>query len=162
MRTDIPESILDSSQELSPDALVYLYRILLTDQTLFLLSPQQEHVWQGETYESVPCHMTGIGNTSDGEVIRPRFSFVNPGGIFTSSLYEGRMDNAKITRIRILAQDLLADNDFAITESFRVKKVLSINKSIAVVELRDVLDGHNFKLPARQFMPPEFSHVKLR
>jgi phage-related protein len=141
MRTDIPESILDSSQELSPDALVYLYRILLTDQTLFLLSPQQEHVWQGETYESVPCHMTGIGNTSDGEVIRPRFSFVNPGGIFTSSLYEGRMDNAKITRIR---------------------KVLSINKSIAVVELRDVLDGHNFKLPARQFMPPEFSHVKLR
>lgn len=162
MRTDVPSSIVDTAQDLSPDALVSLYEIELAGGSFIRLSPQQETTWQGNTYEDVPCHMTGIGQTSDAEVNRPKFSFANPGGVFTKSLYEGEMDNALITRIRILKADLDADLDFAVRETFRVSRILTLSNQMAVVELRGVLDGQNFRLPARSYIPPEFPHVKLR
>ena len=162
MRTDLPTSIQDTHLDLSVEALVHLYRIELTDNTTFLLSPQKEVTWRGQVYEEVPCHMSGFGQHSDAKVNRPRFTFANPAGIFTQPLYDGRMDNASITRIRVLSSDLLADNDFSVEETYRVSRIITIAKNMAIVEMRDALDGHHFKLPARQFIPPEFPHVKLR
>lgn len=161
MRTDIPTSLAESSFELAPDAIAFLYRVELTDSTLFLLSPHQEVTWQGELYEQVPCHMTEVYQEADGKRGRPKFSFVNPDGLFTQRIYQGDLDNASVTRIRILKADLDADQDFALTETFRVSKILTMNKSLVSVELRDVLDGHQFTLPARAYYPPDFPHVKL-
>lgn len=164
MRTDIPSSIVDTSHDLSVEAIVTLFHIELTDNTIFLLSPTKAVTWLGDTYEEVPCKMTGAGKRSDDEVVRPKFSFANPGGIFTSSLYSGAMNNALITRIRILSSDLENDLDFAIREQYRVSRIMNISSAsqMATVELRHGLDGHNFFLPARTYTPPEFPHVRLR
>lgn len=162
MREDLPASIENTAHDLSPEALVHLFKIELQSGTTFLLSQHGEQVWRGETYEDVPCNLVGIGQHSDAEVNRPRFSFANPEGLFTAALYNGDMDNAWVTRIRILKSDLDADNDFSVQETFQMRRIVNISKSLAVVELRDVLDGQNFDLPARRYMPPEFPHVKLR
>lgn len=163
MRQDLPETLQQTSHDLTPDALVTLFKIVLNNKTTtFFLSPTKEVTWQGDLYEQVPCHMTGIGQNSDAQVNRPKFSFANPEGLFTPHIYQGRMDNALITRIRILKSDLDNDYDFAVRETFRVSKVAQLGQQIGVLELRDIMDSHRFTLPARQYLPPEFPHVRLQ
>lgn len=161
-RTDVPSSLLDTTQDLTPEPLVLLYRIVLSGGTTFRISPKNEETWQGNVYDPVPCIMTDMSIEADGRMNRPKFTFVNPAGMFTSSVATGAMDNAIITRYRILRSDLDANNNFALTEAFRVSRVMSLNKVQVILELRDVLDGHNFLLPARAFYPPEFPSVSLR
>ena len=160
-RTDIPSSILDTTQDLSPEPIVRLYRIYLPGGSVFHLSPKNQETWQGTTFEPIPCTMTDMSMEADGKMTRPKFTFVNPAGIFTSSVASGAMDNATIVRYRVLRSDLDANNAAYIQEIYRVSRVVSISKSQIVLELRDVLDGHNFLLPARAYYPPEFPSVSL-
>ena len=162
MRSDLPSSIVDSSFELAPDALVSLFEIELKNLVRFYLTPTKQVVWQANTYEEIPCARSDVSQESDGKRSRPKFSFVNPAGLFSVQIQDGLLDGASITRIRILKADLDADNDFAVREQYRVSKILTLNKDMVTVELRDVLDGHNFVLPARGYYPPEFPHVRLQ
>jgi phage-related protein len=162
MRENFPQSISDTVHELAPDAIAKLYEIKLSNGAIIRLCPTAEVTWQGNLYEEVPCNLVGLGQSSDSKVNRPKFSFVNPEGVFTAQVYNGVVDNALITRIRILKADLDADNDFAIRETFKVSRIMQLGQQMVTLELRDVMDGHQFKLPARQYLPPEFPHVKLR
>ena len=38
----------------------------------------------------------------------------------------------------------------------------SINKNYVEFELRNPMDGNNFYIPARQYLPPEFPSVTFR
>lgn len=162
MRSDLPSSMKQSLYDLSPEAIVTLFRIALADKsTIFLLSPYEQITWRGDEYSSIPCQMADVSLEAEGKATRPKFSFVNPEGLFTSAVLEGHLDNAEITRYRILKSDLDMDRDQAVTEQFRVSRVMSITRALIVTELRDILDGHSFKIPARAFYPPEFPHVQL-
>lgn len=161
MRTDLPTPIQESLHDLSPDALVKLFKLELTNGVIFRLSPMGEVSWQGNAFDEVPCHLADVAQDADGKMSRPKFTFANPGGMFSFEIYQGRLDNATLTRYRILKADLDANNDFALTESFRVTRIMNLSQKIATAELRDVLDGHHFKLPARAYYPPEFPHVQL-
>lgn len=161
MRNDLPTSIQDTKHDLAPDALVVFFQLTLADGTVFRLSPKGEFNWRGQTYDEIPCVLTDISQDADGKVGRPKFTFANPGGLFTAEIYGGRIDNAMLTRFRVLKADLDADRDFAVKETFRVSRIINLNKTTASVELRDVMDGHQFKLPARAYFPPEFPHVRL-
>lgn len=162
MRTDLPPSMQQSLCDLSPDTIVTLFRLELADHSaIFLMSPYEEITWQGDEYTSIPCKMSEVTVDADGKATRPKFTFVNPEGLFTSAIYDRHLDNAIVTRYRILKGDLDDDRNEAVTESFRVSRVLSVTKNLVVTELRDVLDGHVFKIPARAFYPPEFPHVSL-
>lgn len=161
MRTDIPASVSAGAHDLSPPALAQLFRIDLPTGEIFYLSPTKEVTWRGNTYDEIPCHMADLGIEVDGKLARPKFSFANPEGVFTAPVYNGVMDNASITRIRLLITDLQANNDFKITERFRVSRVMSVSRTLITLELRDVLDGPNYKMPSRAYFPPEFPHVKI-
>lgn len=161
MRTDLPTPIQESLHDLAPDALVRLYKLQLKNGTIFRLSPTAEVTWQGSQFDGVPCHLTEVSQDADGKMSRPKFTFTNPGGMFSAEIYNGRLNNATLTRYRILKADLDADRDFALTEQFRVTRIVNMSQSVATAELRDVLDGHQFKLPARAYYPPEFPHVQL-
>lgn len=164
MRTDLPAGIKDTAQELAPDAIVSLFKMVLTNvgQAVIYFTPHKEVVWQGNTYAEIPCHLSQMEQDANGRANRPKFSFVNPAGVFTTSIQNGWLNNAALTRYRILKADLDANVNAAVTEKFNVSKIVSLNKDMCVVELRDVFDGHLFKLPARAYYPPEFPHVKLQ
>lgn len=154
----------NTAQDLSPDAIVSLYKLVMTNagQAVVYFTPFNEVVWQGNTYAEIPCNITQMEQDANGRANRPKFSFVNPGGVFTSPIQNGWLNNASLTRYRILKADLDANVNAAVTEKFFMSKIVSLNKDMCVVELRDVFDGHLFKLPARAFYPPEFPHVKLQ
>lgn len=164
MRTDLPSGMKTTAQDLSPDAIVSLFKIELTNgttPTVIYFTPHRETVWLGNTYSEIPCTMTQMEQDSQGRANRPKFSFVNPSGIFTSSIQQGWLDNAALTRYRILKADLDAGIDAKVTEKFFITKILMVNKDMVSVELRDVFDGHMFKFPARAYYPPEFPNVSL-
>jgi hypothetical protein len=161
--TTIPSSILESAHDLSPDALVSLFRLVLTDGTTFRFSSLPQLTWQGDVYEELGCSIAQSGRSSDGKVHRPRVSIVNPGGLFTGPVNDGLVENALIYRYQILKADLDADNDFALVERYKVFRVVNVMTGGPIVlETRDVLDGYRSKLPRREFIPPEFSHVRLQ
>lgn len=161
MRSDVPAEIKNTVHELNAEALVTLFEIVLKDGTEIRISPKDREVWQGDIYDALPCSLVGVGRSSDGTASRPKFTFVNPASLFTQDLYSGRLNNAALTRIRILRPNLTADTNVAIRERFRVSRVLNMSKDLASLELRDLLDGQGFRLPARQFIPPEFPHVRI-
>lgn len=162
MREDVPNAIKNQAQSLSPDALVALYRLELTDGTKIYFNPHTTVNWQGHQYDEIACTFTGMERDSQGRANRPKFTFVNPGGIFTSPIQNGLLDNAALTRFQMHKADLDANRNITITELFYISKIISLNKSLCSVELRSVFDGHMFKLPARAYYPPEFPHVRLQ
>lgn len=161
MRPNIPSSIANTSHDLSVEALVRLFEIKLTNNSLFRLSPYGNITWKGQLYEEVPIQMSGLDQDGSGRLARPKLTFANPGGMFTASVHLGLLDNALVTRYRILRSDLDANRDFALRETFRLSRIVTLQKSIIVAELRDVLDGHYFEVPGRRFQPPEFPFVQL-
>ena len=130
-------------------------------QYLFLTGRQKITNWQGKAWESVPVTLVGYGQNSSGEQNRPKFSIVNPDGVFSKYVHQGWADNAEICRYRVLASHLEADINSYVKHVWRVSKPLSVTKSVVTFELRGALDGQNFLLPARAFFPPEFPHVSL-
>jgi phage-related protein len=155
-------SLTDSVYSLEPDAQLEMFKLTLVNNAEMYFSKDVERTWLGNTYAEVPCHMTAVSQTTDGTKNRPKFTFANPSGVFSSDIMTGELDNAVLERQQIMLSDLQADYDIAIRSSFRITKILSLTKDSCSVELKSALDGHSFTLPARHYYPPEFPHVKLR
>lgn len=116
----------------------------------------------GDTYEGWGVQLTGTGQNADGENVRPKFTVANPEGVFSAQIGRGRMDGAEIVRLRVLYDDLINNRVAAARENrWTVSRTVTLNKTLAVFELRNVLDGQFFQIPGRMFIPPEFPFVKL-
>lgn len=159
--TVIPQSILDGHVDLNPEALVTLYEVDMAGQGTVYISPMEEIQWLGKIYERLPAHMADIAREANGKLTRPKFSLANPEGMFSADIASGRLDTATVTRIRALRRDVLDNLDFSIRETLNVARVISMSNQVIVMELRDALDGNQFQIPARRYMPPEFPHVQL-
>lgn len=165
IRTDLPSSHVQEAMQLEAKGLVSLYQLELTNpgtQVTLHLSPTNQKTWQSRTWEAVPCTLAGVGVQSTGEMTRPKFSVVNPGGVFSGYVHSKWLDNAIISRYRVLTTDVAANNNVYQISTWRVSKVLSLSRVSVTVELRSVMDGQNFTLPARRFFPPEFPHVSIQ
>lgn len=161
MRTDLPLNMRQSFYSLTPEAIVRLFVIELRNGALFRLSPYERITWRGDVYEPVPCDLTEVTQDANGKITRPKFVLVNPGGVFTPAVYEGQLDNAWISRFRVMKSDIDANINAFSRERFRVSRVLSITDPLITLELRDILDGHPFQIPADSYLPPDFPHVRL-
>lgn len=164
MREDIPGSISDSVYELEPGALVELFMLELQDvgDTIIYLQAHKEVTWQGNVYVSLPCNITGVSQSVDGEKSRPKFTVANPQSLFSSQVQNGALDNALLTQYKIMKADLDLDLDVKMSSIWRVTRIPSMNFKALTMELRTALDGPSFKVPARTFIPPFFPHVSLR
>lgn len=165
IRDDLPASQVEEALKLEARGLASLFKIELTGGgagTILYLSPTNEKIWQSHTWEAVPCVLAGVGFQSSGEQTRPKFSIVNPGGIFSSYVQAGWVNNAVVSRYKVLTSDIADDNNSFQLQVWRVSKVLARTKVLITTELRGCLDGQNFMLPGRRFFPPEFPHVSLQ
>lgn len=148
--------------ELEGRAEVILFKLVLADGTIFFMSPKQDWTWRGDFYEEIPCHLSQVKRQADGKLSRPKFTFVNPKEIFSAAVAGGTLENAYLTRHRIMKSDLEADLDLSIKQTMRISRVMSINHEAITTELRGALDGAAFQIPYRTFNPPEFPHVSVR
>lgn len=159
----IPQEHRDDAHKLIADGIVYLYELTFTDNSQLHLKNDEDAVWQGKEWEGFALNLTGVDQASDPESRnRPKLTIYNPEGIFSSFIAKGVTDNALVTRYRVLREHLDADRPVYSKQSWRIRRVVSLNKRMATFELRDQLDGQFFLTPARMFTPPEFPLVSLR
>lgn len=158
-----PVSHLQEAQKLTADAACDLYRLYIPSLAIYFHfwdGPEVE--WQGDTYEFLPCQMTGDRMSADGQESRPTLRWANPEGMFNEHAFTGKLDKAIVTRRRVLKAHLDADTNIyqqRIWYVGRVREVIA-GQSVAV-ELRNMTDGPSFQIPVRRFIPPAFPVVQL-
>ena len=166
IREDLPENYVKEAMALDARGVVELFKIEMTPPSpnppvSIYINGKKDITWQGIVWEGFPCNLVGEMTDSGGEMGRPKFSLANPDGVFSVYIHQRWMDNAVVTRYRVLVPDIELDVNSYVRNTWRVSKVISLSKTLAALELRGVLDGHFFTVPARRFQPPVFPHVSL-
>jgi phage-related protein len=160
---EAPESHIEDSKKLDADAYIELFEITLSDKTSTIyLKANNDVTWQGNTYEGTGVKLDGVASYSDDETSRPKLTVYNPEGIYSSLINNGLLDNAKITRIRVLKQHIDSDSPISRRQQWRVSRVANLRKNMIGLELRDMMDGQFFMSPGRMYIPPEFPQVSLQ
>lgn len=158
------------SQQMEADAYVDLFEIRLYPEGVMYVCPTQSVFWQGNLYEYWGVQLTGVGNKSDEETARPKFSIANFAynvdqepikGVFSALNVQNKIEGGTVIRRRLLKTHLDNDEDIKIEMRWRVARIASLRRDIITLELRNYLDGPRFTIPARKFMPPEFPQVSL-
>lgn len=159
----VPAEHVEDAQKLEADAYVDLFQIILSDKSSKIyLKINKDTDWQGNTYEGTGIQIDGVGVYADDTTSRPKLTIFNPQGVFSSLLDSGLLDNATIVRYRVLKAHIDADLPIYRRQQWKVSRVASVKTPFIQLELRDMLDGQNFQVPGRMFIPPDFPTVSLQ
>jgi len=154
-----PVSHLVDADQMTADAVVELFKVILTDGTQLYLKSNNTIVWQGNTWEGIGINFTGVLNSSEGEVSRPQMTVMNPLGIFSSFILAGTLEAATVLRYRVLGINILNDLPIYVQQSWRISRIATVTNTIVTFEMREDIDGPNFNIPARLFVAPDFPTV---
>lgn len=156
------QTLLEDAQKLTGDGIVMLYQLTLKNGTIFRFKNNDTVTWQGSVWNGIPCQMTGEQRNADDEQSRPALSIANPEGIFSKAAFDGLLESGIVRRREILRKHLDANLDITVDRMWYVGRVPELVRGKALtLELRNMTDGPNFKLPIRQYLPPEFPVVSL-
>lgn len=163
-RGNVPLSQQIDAHKLESEGLRQLFKLQLRDpgSTVLYLSPTNTITWADQQWDEWPCNLTGRAQNSSGEKSRPKFSVANPEGVFSLWVGQGVLEGAILNEYEVLTADVKADARVYTRRVWVIHRPISLNKNIAVFECRSVMDGQNFKIPARAFYPPEYPHVSLQ
>ena len=166
MRTDLPAAHITQAHALEARAyvdLVELDMISPTNTAVYAyLCAQKQTVWQGKTWQRFEYNISDYAQHATGETSRPKFTIINPSGVFSRYAFQGYLDNAMVSRYRVLRPDVDANVNSFQFFTWRISRLISVSKNIITAELRSVLDGHTFYLPTRTYRPPEFLSVSMK
>ena len=158
-----PIEHLEDAQELTADGVVNLFEIRLRTEpvTLRLCDTTSRH-WQGHEWEMFGIKLSGEKRSADDEEARPRLQLINPEGVFSSLIRQRLLDRATIIRRRVLLRHIEEDVPIYQQRMWYVSRVADVTVGQTItLELRAMSEGPNVRLPARQFIPPEFPMVRL-
>ena len=160
---EVPQEHVVDSQKLSgADGYVELLEIeLAAAGGTFRIKDNGEGLWRGDKYEYYPFSLSGVSYSSDEEESRPQLRLVNPDHLFTASLEHGHLDKAIITRYRLLRSNFENDKDIKEQRRWYVRRIVEAASTHLILELSNLIDGPNYIIPARMFIPPEFAVVSL-
>lgn len=177
-KCDIPETQLEDAQRLVGDGIVQLYEIKLNNGTVLHLKQDNSVSWNGYDWLGIPILFEGYSTAQADSYSRPTLSIANPDYVNANdgnarSSYSnlvlpregypyGLLNRAEVTRYLVLYEDLIADKPIYQKKQWIIWFIKSINRNVIQVELRNRMDGVNFDVPARMYIPPEFPFVTLR
>lgn len=168
--TAVPAAHVKDANSLSGDAYVELFEIRLYPSGVMYLCPTGKITWQGNTYEHWGLTLTGEATSSDDQTSRPKLSLANftqdangdpVEGVFSALNGQNAIEGATVIRREVLRSNIDTNTNIKVEKRWRVARIASERPAIVVLELRNTLDGPRFVIPARKFLPPEFSQVKL-
>lgn len=177
-KCEIPEEQLEDAQRLIADGLVQLYEVKLADGTTYNWKQDDSVTWNGATWTGIPILFEGYSTAQGDSYSRPTLTIANPDVLSANDEYAhstmaaliqpqdgyeyGLLYRAKITRYLVLYDDLKNNRPIYQKKSWIVWHIKLINRNMIQVELRNPMDGVNFDIPARMYIPPEFPFVTLK
>lgn len=162
--TNKPPSHISDSQKLTGDAYVNLYEIQLrTEPSTLRVCDSVDTTWQGNLYEQFGLALTGEKRSANDEEARPQLQIFNPEGLFNPLIRQRLLDRATIIRRKVLLKHIELDLPIYEQRMWYVSRVADATAGQSVtLELRSMIEGPNARVPARQYIPPEFPMVRLR
>ena len=173
----MPEDQLEDAQKLIADGIIQLYEIILANESVIRLKQDNSVTWNGENWFGIPILFEGYSSAQGNSYSRPTLSIANPDVVNNtddkvystySSLTQpqegypyGLLDRAIVNRYLVLYDDLVNDRPIYQKKTWIIWFIKSVNKNVIQVELRNPMDGVNFDVPARMYIPPEFPFVTL-
>lgn len=149
----------EEATRLTPEPYVELFKFTpdyLQPNVFIAFTNHPTITWQGVTYENFPHQFSGYNIQSTGEQSRPKLQVANPNGLFSSLIVNGTLRQAQVLRYLVLRDDLLADENRYLRNKWLLAKTVNLTKDSVSFELRSVLDGVRYTLPARQYISPDF------
>ncbi|RWM90014.1 MAG: hypothetical protein EOR84_22660 [Mesorhizobium sp.] len=158
-----PQEHMTESQKLTADAFVNLYEIRLrTEPVILRLSDSVTRTWQGQVWEMFGVQLSGEKRSADDEESRPTLQLINPEGVFSTLIRRRLLDRATVIRYRVLRAHYEGDVNIFQRRMWYISRIASVTAGQSIqAELRVMTEGPNSRIPARQFMPPEFPTVRL-
>lgn len=160
----VDDTNFENSQELAPDAEVILFRITTNQGANIYIKSGPPQIWQGNTYESLPCGMGTEQRSVEGGTENPSFSI---GGddidlaIFKPGLFTGELDNGTLTKYVIELDDLLADLDIKNETQYRIKQVRDYSRLKINLILGRFSPSAVTTIPHVKYTRPAFPNVQL-
>ncbi len=159
---ELPESHRLENEKLVADGYVQLFEIKLRDGSYLTIKDKNSVYWQETHWTGIPIIFEGWQTASSDSLSRPSLRIANPEGAFSTFIRDGLLIRAKVTRFLVLYDDILNDRNIYQSKSWVVWNNPQLTENIISLELRNPLDGVNFNVPARMYIPPEFPSVQLR
>ena len=156
------DHIVDSQKLTGADGFVELLVLeLAASGGTFRIKDNGEETWLGDVYEYYPFGISGINYSVDDAESRPMLKLANPDHLFTSSLEHGHLDRALVTRYRVLRANFDANRDIKEQRRWYIRRIVEAASTHIILEMSNLIDGPNYIVPARMFIPPEFAVVSL-
>lgn len=164
MSLNKPISHMADAQKLTADSHVNLYEIQLRTEPVTLRFTDGPTVtWQGHEWEIFGIAISGEKRSADDQETRPTLQVINPDGLFNTLIRQRLLDRATVIRKRVLGQHITANVPIYQQNMWYVSRVADVTAGQSItVELRVMSEGPNVRIPARQFIPPDFPMVRLR
>lgn len=154
---------LEQTLSLSPDPYVDLFEVRLNPGLILRLTQHPTLVWNNLTWENYPLELTGISTNTTGESNRPQLKLANLLSALSVAISSGIVYQGSVTRFRVLSQALISGEAGSYLRNFwDINQVTTLTRDYAILELRSPMDRNDYKLPARQFYPPEFPYVRIK
>ena len=159
----VPVEHVQESLELQADNEVFLFEVTLRDQSTVLRFRNGPTVtWLENTYENMPCQMTGIAASSDDTENRPTLIVVNPERIFSPYARQGLFELATVQRYTVLQGHLLDNVAIFDTTSWIIGQVTGIMSPRLTFTLKSPLDTPNWQVPPETYSPPRFPFTRFQ
>lgn len=155
---------IEEALKLNPEGYVELIEIYLpavAEDYYLRFTNQADIEWNNATWEGLGIQITGINVAGVGEINRPTLQVMNPAGIFSAYIAQGKLNRGTVTRYRVMVRHIRSGEAISLRQIWKIGRTISLNRDTVSLELKSFTDGHAFMIPARQFFPPEFTHVKL-
>lgn len=158
------EQILDSHQ-LIGDGRVELFELVPSAGSgTVRFKRDNDATWRGNLYKGIPMTLSGEKKSSDGGLSMPRLTIGQENvdlSEFKPLAFDGYLDNAVITKLTILVDDLVNNRLIREVQVYRVKRLEENSRSKLVMQLATLSDALGFQLPYRQFLPPAYPSVQM-
>lgn len=161
MIESLPQSHRENNEKLVADGYVHLYEIKLRNGTFLCFKENNTVKWQGRIWTGIPLSFEGYSTAAGDKLARPTLLIANPDGAFSTFIRDGLILRSEITRYSVLYEDILNDKPVFQKKTWIAWNVPSLTREAMTLELRNPMDGVNFDIPARMYLPPEFPSVTL-
>ena len=157
----LPDSHRQNNEKLVADGYVELFEIKLRNGSYIYLKENNTVQWQGKSWTGVPLAFEGYSSAANDKLSRPVLSVVNPDGVFSTFVRDGHILRATVTRYSVLYDDIVNNRNIYHKKVWIAWNIPQMSRDMIQLELRNPMDGVNFDVPARMYIPPEFPSVSL-
>lgn len=161
---NIPYSQIVDAHKLDTDGMVSLFRLSPPVGGTVDFKNGVEYTYQGLTYESLPCRLSGEKWSADAGTPTPRIMIGQPDLDllpFKGLVHDGLLEGSTLIRYQVLLEDMLRDLNNKRTTYFKVKRVENYGRQQITLLLSTFSGASRQTYPFRQYTPPSFPWVKI-